>query len=328
MIRLALVGCGAVADKHAAAIAADSDAELLWLCDPRREAAERLAQFHAPYARIAASWEALPLDEIDAVVIASPTSQHAEQVAAALRSGKHVLCEKPLATGSEPIRQLITLRDAHQRVLSVAFQRRTESPYVAARKLISERRRDWGKLKTIHLFVCEKWAQTIVGTWRDDPALGFGYFGDAGVHQVDSIAFMTGYAPHRVHARGDCRGRRVEVVTDVRSEWCSPDGDEAVMTAQFVGDAHHWREDIALHFENADLLLRSCEVWLCQENQCRELTGLAPNSSPVADFLATCRGKQTTAAPAECGLLSALWTEAVLESLRTRDWSDIDSRKS
>jgi predicted dehydrogenase len=316
-MRLALIGCGAVAAKHAQAIAQDGAATLAWLCDVRRDAAEALKMQYAPGAQLAIDFRTVPLRDVDGLVICSPTADHAEQASEGLRSGKHVLCEKPLAANSTQIRALIALRDSSCSVLSVAFQRRTESPYVTVRDLIAERREEFGRLKTIHLFVCERWAQTIEGTWRNDPQLGFGYFGDAGVHQVDSIAFVTESRPCKVSARGNRRNFQVEVVTDICGQWRSMSGDSVTMTAQFVGDAHHWREDISLHFEHADILLRSGEILLCRKNQCVSVSYSAPQSNPIADFLAACRSKKPTAAPAECGLLSALWTEAILASIQS-----------
>lgn len=323
-MRLALIGCGVVAAKHAEAVTQSDAAQLEWFCDPREEAARAFAEkYRNGEAKIASQFSQVSLSEVDGLIICSPTADHHLQASEALRAGKHVLCEKPLAANSEQIRDLIRLGDKAKRVISVAFQRRTESPYITARKLIVERSTSLGRLLTIHCFVCEQWAQTIAGTWRDDSRLGFGYFGDAGVHQVDSIVFMTDATPRRVQARGDRRGRQVQVVTDVRSEWQTADYFPVAMTAQFVGDAHHWREDIALCFENADILLRSGEITLCQNNQCEVIKDLAPQTSPVADFLAACRGEQETVAPGECGLTSMLWTESVLASIPEEKWINL-----
>jgi predicted dehydrogenase len=320
-MRLALIGCGAVAAKHAAAVAQDKDARLVWLCDPKESAAADFASAHAPAAaRVAADFSQIPLGEVDGLIICSPTAQHQSHVSLALKSGKHVLCEKPLAANSQQIRELIQVRDETRGVLTIGFQRRTEAPYVTVRNLIAERAKELGRLKTIHFFVCERWAQTIEGTWRNDPTLGFGYFGDAGVHQVDSIAFMTGCRPHKVQARGDRRGKNVQIVTDVRAEWRTASDEPVAMTAQFVGDANHWREDIVLCFENADILMRSGKIWLCSNNQCEEIPELASGSTPVADFLRACRRQGESVAPAECGLISALWTESILSSIPEESW--------
>lgn len=323
-MRLALIGCGAVAAKHAEAIAKDGIAQINWFCDPRHGVAAAFAQKHARReAKIGKDFSQIPLADVDGLVICSPTAEHYSQVSQALKAGKHVLCEKPLAANSDQIRDLIRIRDESKKVLSVAFQRRTESPYVTARNLIAARADELGRVLTIHFFVCERWAQMIDGTWRNDPKLGFGYFGDAGVHQVDSIAFMTGCLPRRVQARSDRRGQNVQIVTDVRCEWRTDEDQPVAMTAQFVGDANHWREDIALCFESADLLLRSGEILLCRNNQCEGIHELAPGSSPVADFLSACRGERTTVAPAECGMVSALWTESILSSILRESWVEI-----
>jgi predicted dehydrogenase len=56
---------------------------------------------------------------VEALVVASPPATHAEIVRTALESGRHVFCEKPLATSAAEARELAALADQHQRVLVV-----------------------------------------------------------------------------------------------------------------------------------------------------------------------------------------------------------------
>src|SRR5262249_7079934 len=155
------------------------------------------------------------------------------------------------ASNRAEILDLIERGQRSGRVLSISHQRRYRAPYATARRELSERADFYGPVRSIHLFVCERWHQTIVGTWRDDPAVGAGYFGDAGIHQIDIIHFITGLVPERVLAVSDRRGSRVEIVTGALADLTSG----VRLVAHFVGDAHHWREDIHFHCANADLLL-------------------------------------------------------------------------
>src|SRR5687768_15028401 len=101
-VRLGLIGSGWVSDKHAKAIAAISNAELIACADYPRERGgrpgrgEALAQSH----RIAFYFDdykrMLERPEIEGVVIGLPNSLHAEVVEAALHAGKHALVEKPM----------------------------------------------------------------------------------------------------------------------------------------------------------------------------------------------------------------------------------------
>jgi myo-inositol 2-dehydrogenase / D-chiro-inositol 1-dehydrogenase len=78
--------------------------------------------------------------DVDAVVIASHDSVHAEQVVAAVRAGKPVLCEKPLApTLAESVQVLEEIGGAGEELLSLGFMRRFDPGYLALRRAIDER---------------------------------------------------------------------------------------------------------------------------------------------------------------------------------------------
>ena len=158
---------------------------------------------------------ALAGHRLAAVVICSPTLAHYEQVCAAFDHGLDVLCEKPLAAGRAQIVDLIDRQKEQGRILSISYQRRYKSAYLTARRELTERADWYGPLKQVHIFVCERWQQTIAGTWRDDPNIGAGYFGDAGSHQIDVTYFITGQQAESVLATSDKRGSRVEIVTQV-----------------------------------------------------------------------------------------------------------------
>ena len=138
-LRVGVIGAGIMGADHAATlrrsvrgveVTAVADA------DPARAAA---AAAGAPTYTDAFALIAAP--DVDAVVIASPDALHAEQVVAAVRAGKPVLCEKPLAPSPEESRRV--LRDigpGGERLLSVGFMRRFDPGYVALRQAIDERR--------------------------------------------------------------------------------------------------------------------------------------------------------------------------------------------
>ena len=157
--------------------------------------------------------------QLDGVVICSPTTRHHDQASLALERGLHVLCEKPIASSRSQILDLIERQKRSGRILSVAHQRRYMSAYATARRELTERADFYGPLQQIHVFVCERWMQTITGNWRDDPAVGAGYFGDAGIHQIDVIHFITGRTAERVFAVSDRRSSRVEIATAVLAEF-------------------------------------------------------------------------------------------------------------
>lgn len=316
-LRVGLLGCGVVGRLHAERLAADPRVELAVCCDPDGSTAERLRDEHAPRAAVQTdAARALAEHNLRAVVICSPTLLHYDQCCRAFDLGLDVLCEKPLCGHREEIVELIARSRRMNRLLVVSYQRRYKAPYITARRELTELADWYGPLKQVHLFVCERWQQTIHGTWRDDPQIGAGYFGDAGSHQIDIIHFITGARPTQVLAVSDTRGSRVEIVTQAFARLTGGAG----LVAHFVGDANHWREDIYFHCRDGDLLLRSEKLFRAQRNQTEEIIDLEPNNSPDRAFVDAILDGTPTSSPAENALPMHDWTAAVLRSIRDGGW--------
>jgi predicted dehydrogenase len=309
-------------------LADDGRAEIAVCCDPHRESAAALRDSLAPGAGVETD-ERVAFDQyqLDGAVICSPTTRHHDQASLALERGIHVLCEKPIASDRPQILDLIERQKRSGRVLSVAHQRRYMSTYATARRELTERAGFYGPLRQIHVFVCERWMQTIAGTWRDDPAVGAGYFGDAGIHQIDIIHFLTGRTAERVFAVSDRRSSRVEIVTAVLADLSGG----VRLVAHFVGDANHWREDIHFHCDHGDLLLRNeadprlrdGHIYRTQENKIERITDMEPDSSPDANFVDAMLGLRPTLSPPEIALPIYDWTQAVLASAREGRWMQV-----
>ena len=95
-VRVAVVGVGAFGQKHLDALAAIAEAEVVVVADPVRAAAEETAAARG-FDRVETTLDAvLTHDDVDAVVLATPTQVHAEQAIACLEAGKHVEVEIPL----------------------------------------------------------------------------------------------------------------------------------------------------------------------------------------------------------------------------------------
>jgi predicted dehydrogenase len=328
-VRIGVIGCGAVAKRRLPRLVEDGRVEITLLCDPDIQAAREAAKSFAPAAAVHSDDRAALLSgDMDAVVLCSPTQAHYGQACIALMRGLHVLAEKPLASSPDEVEDLIRRRDEADRILGVSYQRRFEPVYRTARAQLQRNRDAYGRVRSVHIFVCERWAQTIEGTWRDDPAVCGGYFADAGSHQIDACVFASGLAPTAVRAETESRGRSAAVVARVHAVL---DGG-AWLTANFVGDAQHWREDVVFHCEKADLVLRdgrAIERW--EDNRMTPFIYLENDSSPDREFVEAIgrwragRADARTAfdAPAEAGLLLARWTDAVLASARSGAWIEV-----
>jgi predicted dehydrogenase len=118
-VRVGVVGLGYWGPNLARNLAAIPGCELTWLCDPSEPAREKLARAH-PSVRVSASMQELLDDpELDAIVLATPVSTHAELAVAVAQAGKHCFVEKPLATTVADAQRAVDAAQRAGRVLMV-----------------------------------------------------------------------------------------------------------------------------------------------------------------------------------------------------------------
>lgn len=161
-----------------------------------------------PRVRVHTSIEAaLDDDETDAVYVASPVALHAPYTIAALRAGKHVLCEKPTAMNYAEAESMVAAADDCQRLFGVAFFRRLFPKLIRAKQLIQE-----GVIGQPVLAEANNhgWLESEERGWLRDPVLaGGGPLYDTGSHRIDAFNFLfgqpvraTGFRSNAVHRLG------------------------------------------------------------------------------------------------------------------------------
>ena len=130
-VKYGFIGTGAIAQRrHIPECAANPDSKVAALADPSPGRAETLAKQYGAKAYTDHK-EMLKSADIDAVVVAGPNSLHAAQSLDALNAGKHVLCEKPMATTREDARAMMDLakkiQQKHQKGVEVGvFPKQSE----------------------------------------------------------------------------------------------------------------------------------------------------------------------------------------------------------
>ena len=134
-VGIGLIGYGAIAQAHAASITATAGLTLAGICDVsdlRRQAAARdwSVRTHAR------AEDMLGDPDIGLVVVGTPPSIHADSVMAALRAGKHVVCEKPFALRVEEVDRMIDAAAARDLMLTVFQSRRWDPDYIALRDVV------------------------------------------------------------------------------------------------------------------------------------------------------------------------------------------------
>jgi predicted dehydrogenase len=128
-LRIGVIGAGTIAQvEHIPNLRALGDLfELVGVADPSRISRDFVTQVHGVPGF--ETPEALFAQKLDAVVICSPDPLHREQAVAALASGIHVFCEKPLCYSPAEIAEVITARDAAGKVVQVGYMKRFDPAY-------------------------------------------------------------------------------------------------------------------------------------------------------------------------------------------------------
>jgi 1,5-anhydro-D-fructose reductase (1,5-anhydro-D-mannitol-forming) len=185
-----IVGLGRIADTEIApAVTAAPNSTLAAVSS--RDAA-RAKDFAARHGAAAAydDFQAL-LDDpaVDAVYIATPNSLHADQVVQAAESGKHVLCDKPLATTVADAERAIAACRAAAVRLGVMFQTRNHEGMSEIRRLLAD-----GEIGAVRLVQIQlSPGRALQVGWRTDPSMaGAGVMNNLGVHAYDLLRYLLG----------------------------------------------------------------------------------------------------------------------------------------
>jgi 1,5-anhydro-D-fructose reductase (1,5-anhydro-D-mannitol-forming) len=185
-----IVGLGRVADTEIApAVSADATSTLAGVVSRDARRARTFAEKHGAASAYDDYRALLDDPSVDAVYIATPNALHAEQVAAAAEAGKHVLCDKPLATTvADAERAVAACRAAGVR-LGVTFQTRRHEGMAEIRALLAE-----GGIGAVRLVQVELGpGRKLPQGWRTDPSLaGVGVMHNLGVHAYDLLRYLLG----------------------------------------------------------------------------------------------------------------------------------------
>lgn len=170
--------------------------ELTALAGRRADAAAAAAE-KLGWASSTDSWrELIERDDIDLIDICTPGDTHHEIAIAALRAGKHVLCEKPLANSVADAEEMtvVAAEAAARGVFSMCgFSYRRTPALTLARQLVQEGR--IGQIRHVRAQYLQDWLSDAESpmTWRLDRTLaGSGALGDIGAHVIDATQWITG----------------------------------------------------------------------------------------------------------------------------------------
>lgn len=199
-MRVAIVGAGSMGGMHAQLLGGMDEVDRLYIVDADAARAEAVARRSG--GRAATFDEAL--DAAEAIVVATPPEYHRAAVEAAMDSGLHVLCEKPLTDALESTVALTRRIEAEGAHVEIGFQRRHDAGFVAAREAAR------GRLHMVRLTAHDPVFEplpALIGPAPDAAPL----FLDSAIHDFDTVRWLSGQEVAELHV---VAGRRDGVRPD------------------------------------------------------------------------------------------------------------------
>jgi|TARA_B110000240_G_scaffold73697_1_gene83936 myo-inositol 2-dehydrogenase/D-chiro-inositol 1-dehydrogenase len=191
MIRIGLLGAGRIGQVHARAVSSVPTAQLVAIADPISAAAGAVRNTYG--CDIRTIEQILVSDDIDAVIICTPTDTHADLIEQFARAGKAIFCEKPVDLDLERVQACLSVVNETNTTLMVGFQRRYDPDFQALRAAI-----DAGQIGDVEMV-------SLISRDPGAPPYDYiersgGIFRDMMIHDFDVARWMLGEEVETVQA--------------------------------------------------------------------------------------------------------------------------------
>ena len=188
-LRFGLIGCGEIGRLRSVALSRFNTIQLVATSDIDGDRAATVASKHG--AAVEQDWRALLCrKDVDAVIVSTPPSLHAEMCIEALKSGKHVLCEKPLARTPDECRKILEVAKDSGQFIATGFNYRFYPSIEKARVLLDTG--VIGDLDHIRSYAGYSAADHNHPWLHDTEIMGGGALRDNGIHLIDLTRYFLG----------------------------------------------------------------------------------------------------------------------------------------
>jgi len=191
-IRVALVGCGRIAEKHLEAIRAHGERlELVAVCDVERAALEAAVQ-RTGAAAFTSLGSLLSSSEADVVVLCTPSGLHPAQAIQSAAAGRHVITEKPMATRWADGKRMVEACDAANVRLFVVKQNRRNATLQLLKRAVEQKRFGRIYMVTLNVFWSRPQSYYDSAKWRGTWEFDGGALMNQASHYVDLLDWLIG----------------------------------------------------------------------------------------------------------------------------------------
>ena len=193
MVKVGIIGCGKITEvRHAPEYAENPDCEITAFFDVIPEKAQKMAEQYG--GKAFDSIESLLASDVEGVSVCVANVYHSTVSIQALRAGKHVLCEKPMATTAEDCEAMVREAENSGKFLMIGLNQRLAKAHIKAKEILD--RFELGKVIAFQTKFChpgpEGWTGSKNSWFFDKRIASFGAMADLGVHKTDLIYYLTG----------------------------------------------------------------------------------------------------------------------------------------
>jgi len=199
-LKAGVVGCGGIANsKHLPSALATGLVDFVGFCDIiEKSAVKSLKEFGAKQAKHYTDYKKLLEDKsIDVIYICTPNRSHSEITVAALKSGKHVMCEKPMAINTTEAEKMVKAAKETGKLLTIGYQYRFNPDYLYIKKFADDG--GFGDIYFARAIAVRRRAVPTWGVFLNEHEQGGGPLIDIGTHALDlTLWTMNNYKPKYV----------------------------------------------------------------------------------------------------------------------------------
>lgn len=320
-MRWILVGASTIAANHMVGAIRAHGGEVAWVVSGSARLAEDFTAKHGgrPTTDLA---EALADAGAGAVYISSTNEKHFAQAMASIAAGKAVLCEKPLALGTEDAATMVHAARARGVMFATNHHLRCAGSHRAIRAAVASGR--IGRVLSMRVFHAVHLPPFLQG-WRiNDAAAGGGVIPDITVHDADTVRFHLGEDPVSVVAQATASGMGQGVEDSCMSVWSMPSGAQVMahesFTHAFAGTG------LEIHGTEGSIFARDAmtqkpvgvvEIVTAAGREALQFPATDLYATGVGEFLAAVAGRGRPAADGADGVKSLAVALAVREAART-----------
>jgi myo-inositol 2-dehydrogenase / D-chiro-inositol 1-dehydrogenase len=314
-IKIGIIGAGYIAGVHAGILARDERVRIVSIHDVVPERAQQLAQAHDA---AAATTPDEAIERCDAVFITTPNTRHVPLATAAIDAGKHVFCEKPLATTIADAETVFEKAQRGNAVFQVGHNRRFAPVYATLKRLLSETHEP----HSAHVKMNR--GELLKPEWTGDPEVTGGFLYETPIHMFDMMRFLFG---------------EIDILHAIGSQHEYREIDDFSVLLKFVNGMHatlataadaSWLfpfERVEVFCHHATLVTREMESVICSSNLEGHFTSQSMHQTPREEkwgyvqedraFIDSIVNGSPARVTAFDGLMSVEIANAVYESVRS-----------